>query len=301
MPIEISIDSIMTHQLAGTVHSGRLPYTALPNWLYQCEEISGHELLVLGALNLYAEGLGGGAVFPSHATLAAKAKISTSSLKRVLVQLREKGLITWEQQFIDNQQKSNKYTLLIWNPEVVRSLSLSEGRSLTVSEGVAHTELGGSSQRATEQEPSNKTHITKPPLVPPEGGTPKKKKAPPFKPTADDVPPSLTGYTDQILKFWHEHRSSKGVKTEKAWTGMMTSIAQILAHKEGGAQVLLEQFAEAQEKWEKDTPWQSISFTNWKKYGSKKLPQPASGGKPARDTTFDRSRWNIKTAADFYA
>jgi hypothetical protein len=56
---------------------------------------------------------------PSHATLAAQAGISESTVKRILDRLREYGLVLWENRLVRNgwraEQTSNAYQLVLPN------------------------------------------------------------------------------------------------------------------------------------------------------------------------------------------
>lgn len=94
--------------------------------------LSSDELLVLLALADY-----GDRIFPSQAALAAKTRLHLSTVKRVLVSLRSKQVVTSK-----GYGKALTYVLHLAHAEL--------GTSLTQSEVVAQAERGGSSHRARD-------------------------------------------------------------------------------------------------------------------------------------------------------
>lgn len=94
--------------------------------------LSSDELLVLLALADY-----GDRIFPSQAALAAKTRLHLSTVKRVLVSLRSKQVVTSK-----GYGKALTYVLHLAHAE--------RGTSLTQSEVVAQAERGGSSHRARD-------------------------------------------------------------------------------------------------------------------------------------------------------
>lgn len=70
-------------------------FTMVPNWLLSDETITRSELLVLIAL-AHFHFQGAGEVFPSHRTIAKKARLCEKSVRETLKTLSAKGLVDWE-------------------------------------------------------------------------------------------------------------------------------------------------------------------------------------------------------------
>ena len=89
-------------------HDGVGGFAAVPHWLIREASLSGNALLVFIALvareNRYGE------CWPSHATLAAEARMSEKSVRRALDELRDAGHVSWvRRQRPDGGQSSNHY------------------------------------------------------------------------------------------------------------------------------------------------------------------------------------------------
>ena len=89
-------------------HDGDGGFAAVPRWLIREAPLSGNALLVLIAL--VARENRAGECWPSHATLAAEARMSEKSVRRALDELRDAGHVSWVRRHrTDGGQSSNHY------------------------------------------------------------------------------------------------------------------------------------------------------------------------------------------------
>ena len=278
----------------------REPFTYLPNWVLEPGVTTAYEQSLLLNLNYF---LGkNDQAWPSHQTLSSRCGISIATVKRVLLQLREKGLIHWEKQSDQRGAKAtNRYSLNLHKPSV-DPIAHSEPSSV---DGIAHTdpsiaqtELPHSSQGATpsltqsyKQEPINKNQRTNTPLTPhggedldrvdmgpaangwrspePEPEPPakgKKKRAGKFHPQPHDVSPELQPVTDALIDCWVNHL--QGQKTHASWAICLTECKKILQDPGGGLAELKKQFAEAKQAKlvSRRKGWDGINYQRWQRF-----------------------------------
>lgn len=90
-------------------------FAPVPNWIVRDTSISGNAKLVY--MCLISRANRNQQTWPSHALIAKEAKVSVSSVKTALVELRELGVVTWSQQRRnDGGLSSNMYRVLIEPP-----------------------------------------------------------------------------------------------------------------------------------------------------------------------------------------
>lgn len=91
-----------------------------------------------------------------------------------------------------------------------------------------------------------------------------KPKPPAFEPTPDDVPAALLPVQDALLAFW---KVKGGSPSHQAWKELLGDLERIWRHSDGGIEVVRAQLGNGIQNG-----WQSITFSNWRKYGQ---PAPA--------------------------
>jgi hypothetical protein len=107
-----------------------------------------------------------------------------------------------------------------------------------------------------------------------------KPKPPAFHPTPDDVPAALLPVQDTLLAFWAE---KDGSNSERAWTELLGDLQLIWAHPNGGTEVVRAQLSNGIQNG-----WQSITFSNWQKYGQTALAPV--GGSRRGSATMDAAQ-----------
>lgn len=143
-------------------------FAQIPRWLQRRTDVSVHAKAVYLALSSRADPRGQS--FPSHETLAEEASCSIATVKRALLQLRELGVVTWVSRPRDEGgRSSNLYTITVGQPvdnssSAIAQPELFEGQ-------IAHTELGGSSHRAM-----NENQLTIKNINPPSSNTSRTQK-----------------------------------------------------------------------------------------------------------------------------
>lgn len=128
-------------------------FAAVPSWLVEDESISGHaKITYLVLMSHHSEG---GDVFPSHARIATLAGISVSSVQRALRELRDLGVVDWEQGDAKHGGRgSNSYLIRTTRPR---------RKAVTLGQGDRPPRSGGPtpSVRVTDElEPENKNQRT---------------------------------------------------------------------------------------------------------------------------------------------
>ena len=89
-------------------------WTAMPNWMLRDSALSGHAKLVYLSIS---SRIGLPNNNPSHATIAIDASCSVATVKRALVELRDRNMIAWEQRSDGKGgQLSNSYRVLVEPP-----------------------------------------------------------------------------------------------------------------------------------------------------------------------------------------
>ena len=89
-------------------------WTAMPNWMLRDSTLSGNAKLVYLSIS---SRIGLPNNNPSHATIAVDASCSVATVKRALVELRDRGMIAWEPRNDGKGgQLSNNYRILIDPP-----------------------------------------------------------------------------------------------------------------------------------------------------------------------------------------
>ena len=88
-------------------HDGVGGFAAVPRWLIREAPLSGNALLVLIALA--ARENRAGECWPSHATLAAEARMSEKSVRRALDELRDAGHVSWERRHREDGGKTSNF------------------------------------------------------------------------------------------------------------------------------------------------------------------------------------------------
>jgi hypothetical protein len=71
-------------------------WAAIPNWIVRDDSISGNAKLVYICLSSRTDRAG--ETWPSHALIAKEARLSASTVKVALNELRSLGLVSWKQQ-----------------------------------------------------------------------------------------------------------------------------------------------------------------------------------------------------------
>lgn len=90
-----------------------MSFSIIPNWVIRDTDLTAHELLVYIALLNRADKYG--RAWPSIKTIARESRTSTSSVRRTLGKLRDRGLVTWEQRKRDDRTNaSNVYRVGIF-------------------------------------------------------------------------------------------------------------------------------------------------------------------------------------------
>jgi hypothetical protein len=147
-------------------------FAQIPRWLQRSDTVSAKAKLVYLALSSRADRQGQS--YPSHETLAGEASCSVASVKRALLELRDLGVVEWTFRTRDDGsgQTSNIYKVSISVPvdNSPKPVAHSELPAPKTVERVAHHELGGSSQGATNESQINEdlnkssvfhgTHVT---------------------------------------------------------------------------------------------------------------------------------------------
>lgn len=87
-------------------------FAAVPRWLVEAEDVSAHEKLVYMVLSCKIGDQG--AWFTGHSEIAAMAGISVSSVKRALLGLRERNVVTWTERYdsASGARLGNSYRLM---------------------------------------------------------------------------------------------------------------------------------------------------------------------------------------------
>jgi hypothetical protein len=85
-------------------------WASIPRWVLDTD-MSCHAKLLLVVLSSYVN-VRSQQCWPSHATLAGQCGVSVDTVQRALRELRDRGLVTWEQRTRrDTGQTSNLYSL----------------------------------------------------------------------------------------------------------------------------------------------------------------------------------------------
>ena len=129
-------------------HDGVGGFAAVPRWLIREAPLSGNALLVLIALA--ARENRAGECWPSHATLAAEARMSEKSVRRALDELRDAGHVSWERRHReDGGKSSNHYRVHVRHgapSEIPGQGSLLPTPSVTGTDPIGHPDRSHRSQ-----------------------------------------------------------------------------------------------------------------------------------------------------------
>ena len=187
------------------------PFVKFPKWLLGTSDP--YEKAVLLALLSH-----GGSIFPSHRVLAEEAGCSITKLKTVLVEMRKKGWISWQERFDTKGQISNFYTLHLGNLEWAPPSRDTATQVATTKRPGSHAAATPQARHGYEQDSINKTQLTREtPLTPQRGAAPAskskrltaaekaEKKAQTLISWIDGIPPEFAGRKEQISK-WLEAR-----------------------------------------------------------------------------------------------
>jgi len=251
----------MSQDRPGEVTRHQEPWVKFPKWLLGVS--TPNEKAVLMALSSH-----GGEIFPSHAVLAHEAGCSVATLKRVLVELKRKGWISWQERFRSNQQTTNVYQLhlgdLEWNPPSSNRAT----RSLNVSDRVAQDELPGSSQRATERDLLNKNSLTRHTHTEPAAPAPpvsrenRRVEQTDYQPDAKHVPQKLRSICTELIDCWQD--SLLCPKDERSFKFFVSELEKIRTDPNGGIQAVKETLGEATGAEINGSPWRKITHTKWR-------------------------------------
>lgn len=92
--------------------SGALGFAMIPRWLLFDEQVTMQAKMVYVVLSGHVGPEG--TCWPSHATIAREASMATSTVKRSLAELQDRGLVKWRARERDDGGKSsNLYTLMV--------------------------------------------------------------------------------------------------------------------------------------------------------------------------------------------
>jgi hypothetical protein len=124
-------------------------FAQIPKWLQRSTSTTAKAKLVYLALSSRADKHGQS--FPSHETIAVEASCSVASVKRALVELRDLGVVSWTARARQDGsgQTSNTYRITVSLPVDNSPEPVAHGELPALL--VAHGELGGSSQGATNE------------------------------------------------------------------------------------------------------------------------------------------------------
>ena len=268
----------MSDDRAGHVTRSKEPFVKFPKWLTKAGVSTPNEKAVILALASHGE-----EIFPSHKVLADEAGVSKATLKRVLVELRKKGWLTWVERFNSNAQITNVYTLhlgdLEWNPPCAGAAhpGVQELHTPQVTESypLAHSEPPPSSQRATEQDSVNKTQLIRkqPGASAAEAASASPEKGKNYEPDLALVPKPLLSIQQEVADTWTQHLGGK--RTEASFKRYLKELMKIHAHPQGGIEAIKKQLERAElAAVVGRKKWASITYDKFLELGL------ASRGKP---------------------
>lgn len=139
----------------------------------------------------------------------------------------------------------------------------------------------------------NEQEVVRTPLPPtadpaPQAATPTKRqpsakaRQQSFNPSPDDIPADLLPVQHDLLDFWAEKR---GARSQRAWNGLCAELQKIHRDPNGGTDTLRAQLNAAIQ-----AGWQSVTFTNWQRYGAPAHPSLPLGSSPAGRYTSRQER-----------